>query len=83
MPVSLSYGRGDAKEKTNGTYPVILSQKYWCLEAGVIGLMGFLQKTYAFSTYYFSITFGGVFKFEFCSNKSRVEPNAPVYLSTR
>ena len=83
MPVSLSYGPGDAKEKTNGTYPVILSPKYWCLEAGVIGLRGFGLKTYAFSTTTFRSLLGGVFNFEFCHNKYRVEPNAPVYLSTR
>ena len=59
MPVSLSYGPGDAKEKTNGTYPVILSPKYWCLEAGVIGLRGFGLKTYAFSTTTFLSFLGG------------------------
>ena len=44
---------------------------------------GVFAKDLCIFDYYFSITFGGVFKFEFCSNKSRVEPNAPVYLSTR
>ncbi len=83
MPVLLPRVTGDAKEKTNGTYPVILSQKYWCLEAGVIGLRGLVPKTYAFSTTKFLSVLGGVFNLKFCHSKYRVEPNAPVYLSTR
>ncbi len=43
--------------------------KYWCFEAGIIGLRGFRPKTYAFLTIYISMSFGWVFNFEFCHNK--------------
>ena len=71
--------KGEDKRYLTGDFePKILVFGSWGHRA-----YGVFAKDLCIFDYYFSMTFGGVFNFEFCHNKYRVEPNAPVYLSTR